>query len=156
MWCSISQGNTFISLIVSTPQGIHQVFIILQITSEHYIITGVLFIIPNHLAPSISDISNVIMGNLSFLKFVEALGSIELLGKNHVLVVLNNFHEILVAKHVMNFAHILVPLVYIFPLQKWHALQQFGDWVQVKSTHPILKPKNYHEDLKSNEWEAWH
>jgi hypothetical protein len=32
---------------------------------------------------------------------------------------------------VMNFAHILVPLVYIFPLQKWHALQQFGDWVQI-------------------------
>jgi hypothetical protein len=58
------------------------------------------------------------MRNLSFLKLVKALGSIEPLGKNHVLVVLNDFHEILVAKHVMNFAHILVPLVYIFPLQK--------------------------------------
>jgi hypothetical protein len=78
----------------------------------------VLLIIPNHLAPSIDDVSNVIMGNLSFLKLVKALGSIEPLGKNHVLVVLNDFHEILVAKHVMNFAHIPVPLVYIFPLQK--------------------------------------
>ncbi len=75
------------------------------------------------------------MGNLSFLKLVKALGSIEPLGKDHVLVVLNDFHEILVAKHVMNFAHILVPLVYIFPLRKWHALQQFGEWVQVKGTH---------------------
>jgi hypothetical protein len=58
------------------------------------------------------------MGNLSLLKLVKALRSIEPLGKNHVLVVLNDFHGILGAKHVMNFAHILVPLVYIFPLQK--------------------------------------
>ncbi len=87
-------------------------------TSEHYIISGILLITPNHFAPSIRDVSNVIMGNISFLKLVEALGSIEPLGKNHVLVVLNDFHEILVAKYVMNFAHILVPLVYIFPLQK--------------------------------------
>jgi hypothetical protein len=77
------------------------------------------------------------MGSLSFLKLVKTLGSIELFRKNHLLVVLNNFHEILVAKHVMNFAHIFVPLVYIFPLQTLHALQQFGDWVQVKGTHPI-------------------
>jgi len=56
------------------------------------------------------------MGKLSFLKLVDALGSIESLGKNHVLVILNDFHEILVAKYEMNFAHILVPLVYIFPL----------------------------------------
>jgi hypothetical protein len=79
--------HTFISLIVPTLQGTHRVFIILQITSEHYIISAILLIIPNHLAPSISDVSNVIMGNLSFLKLVKALWSIKPLGKNHVLVV---------------------------------------------------------------------
>ncbi len=54
--------------------------------------------------------------NIHFFEGLRASRSTKLVGGNHVLMLVHNFHEVPTIKDVMDFVHILIPPTYVLPL----------------------------------------